>query len=260
MAGKILGIVQARIGSSRLPRKVMLPLGDRTMLAQCIRRLQAATLVDEVVLATSDTEENRPLLEEAARAGVRAYAGSEMDLADRFWQAARLFEADAVVRVTADCPLVDPGVVDRLITLFRSRAGIDLATNNKPSTFPHGLDAEVISFAALDRLWRTTEPGIKREWFTLNFSAEPRQYDVVNLAHDRDLTHLRWTVDYAEDLEFVRAVFAELDRPDRIFVMDDILALLERRPELLKINAAHAGHTVTHSFDEIPDRDKKAFQ
>ncbi len=257
MAGKVLGVVQARIGSTRLPRKVMLPLGDRPMLAQVIRRLKAAQRVDEVVLATADNEENRPLLDVARAEGVRAYAGSETDLADRFYQTALAFGGDAIVRVTADCPLVDPDVADSLVDMFNANPALDLATNNKPSTFPHGLDAEVMSMAALTRLWTETEPGIKREWFTLNFTAEGSPYRWANLPHSADLTHMRWTVDYPEDMEFVAQVFAELDCPDRVFGIAHILDLLARRPDIGRINAVHCNHAVTHSFAEIPERDRK---
>jgi spore coat polysaccharide biosynthesis protein SpsF (cytidylyltransferase family) len=260
MTGKVLGIVQARIGSTRLPHKVMLPLGDRSMLAQCIRRLQAAKRVDEVVLSTADTEENRPLLDLAKEAGVRAFAGSETDLADRFYQTAQAFGGEVIVRITADCPLVDPGVVDRLVERFQQTPGVDLVTNNKPSTFPHGLDTEVMSLAALARIWREAEPGLKREWFTLNFHEPPGAYRVVNVPHSADLTHMRWTVDFPEDMEFVRQVFAHLDRPDRVFGMDEVLDLLKTHPEIGRINAMHCHTTVTHSFSEVPERDRKAHQ
>lgn len=257
MTGKVLGIVQARIGSTRLPGKVMLPLGESTMLAQVIRRLQASKRIDEVVLSTADTEENRPLLEVARQAGVRAYAGSESDLVDRFLQTAQTFGGDVIVRVTADCPLIDPQVVDGVVDLFHATPGVDLATNNKPSTFPHGLDTEVMSLAAIARIWREAEPGLKREWFTLNFTAEPG-YRIVNLPHSADLSHLRWTVDYAEDLDLVQQIFAHLDRPGHIFGIAEILELLERHPEMGAINAMHMGHAVTHNFDSIPERDRKA--
>lgn len=260
MSGKVLGIVQARIGSTRLPRKVLLPLGERTMLAQCIRRLQAAKLVDEVVLSTADTDENRPLLDEAAKAGVRAYAGSELDLVDRFYQTALAFGADIVVRVTADCPLVDPGVVDRLVEVFKANPGVDLVTNNKPSTYPHGLDIEVMSLDALARVWRETEPGIKREWFSLNFHEVPGAYRVMNVPYSTDLTHMRWTVDFPEDMDFARQVFAQLDRPGRVFLMDDVLELLKAHPEIGEINAMHNASHVTHSFAEIPERDRQSHQ
>jgi spore coat polysaccharide biosynthesis protein SpsF (cytidylyltransferase family) len=234
---RVLAIVQGRMNSTRLPGKVALDLNGRPLIAQIIRRVMSARRVDAVVLATADTPENAILRPIADAAGVPLFAGQEIDLVDRFEMTVRAHPADAILRVTGDNPMCDPAIIDALIDCY-ARTGVDFATNNKPPTFPYGLDVEIFSRTALRRLWESTPPGPDRETFTLVFSRPEGGFSITNLRHDRDLSHLRWTVDYPEDLEFARAVYAGLDRIDRIFTMTDVLDLLRREPALGRINSA----------------------
>jgi spore coat polysaccharide biosynthesis protein SpsF len=240
---RIIGIVQARLGSTRLRRKVLLPLGDKPMLWHLVRRMRAAHSLNDVVVATADNEENRPIVEICAAEGIPCYAGSEADLIDRFYQTGRRFEADALVRVTADCPLVDPGVIDSMVNWYReNQSDIDFVANNRPPTYPHGLDAEIFSMTALKRLSDAIRDPFKREWFTLNFTDGSMDFRTKNLPYEHDLSAHRWTVDYAEDMELVRRIFTALDSPDRVFSMADALDLFDRHPELSAINARHVHH------------------
>lgn len=240
---RVVGIIQGRLGSTRLRRKVLAPLGDKPMLWHLVRRLRAATTLNDVVVATADNEENRPIVEICNAEGIPCYAGSETDLVDRFYQAGLAFEADALIRVTGDCPLVDPDIVDRMVSWYRWHDGqVDFMANNRPPSYPHGLDVELFSMKALKRQHDEISDPFQREWFTLNFTDPAMGFRIQNLPFDRDLSSHRWTVDFPEDMELVRQIFAALDRPDRIFHMADVLSLLEKHPELSKINARHVQH------------------
>jgi len=235
---RVLAVVQGRMNSTRLPGKIALDLNGRPLVAQIIRRVLTARRVDAVVLATADTPENTILRPIADAAGVPLFAGQETDLVDRFEMAVRAHPADAILRVTGDNPLCDPTVIDALIERYE-RTGADFATNNKPPTYPYGLDVEIFSRSALRKLWETTPPGPDRETFTLSFSRPDSGFSIANLAYHEDLSHLRWTVDYPEDLDFARAVYARLDRTDAIFTMKDVLDLSRRDPSIARINSKH---------------------
>ena len=213
---RVIGIVQVRMGSTRMPRKVLAPLGDKPMLWHLVRRLRAAHSLNDVVVATADNAENRPIVEICKAEGIPCFAGSEADLVDRFYGTGKAYAADALVRVTGDCPLVDPDVIDEMVTWYRAHAlDIDFVTNNRPPTYPHGLDAEVFSMKALKRLTEEITDPFDREWFTLNFSNPALGFKTHNMPCVRNLSSHRWTVDWAEDMELVRQIFAELDSPTR---------------------------------------------
>lgn len=263
---RIVAVIQGRLGSTRLPGKVLMPLGDRPMIAQIYRRLKAAAELDEVIIATADNAANRPLVEFANDAGLPVFAGQEEDLIDRFLEAGREFGADALLRVTADCPFVDPALADQLADHYRQQAGdIDFIATNRPASYPHGMDMEIISMTALERLWHEETDPFKREWFTLNFcdleGNAQNNYRCRNLPASRPLPHLRLTVDYAEDMAMAERIFAELDRPDSIFGLDDIIELIDAQPEIAQINAMHDGETaadgVARALDEAALEQKK---
>jgi spore coat polysaccharide biosynthesis protein SpsF (cytidylyltransferase family) len=265
---RVVAVIQGRLGSTRLPGKVLMPLGERPMIAQIFRRLKAAGELDEVIIATADNEANRPLVEFARDAGLPVFAGQEEDLIDRFLEAGRAFNADALLRVTADCPFVDPTLVDPMVAVWRRQVGeLDFLANNRPSSYPHGMDMEIIAMPALERLWREETDPFKREWFTLNFcdlEGNPQNaYRCRNLPAAGPLPHLRLTVDYPEDMEMARRIFAELDTPDRVFTLDDIIELIDAQPEIARINAMHGGETaadgVARALDEsLQEQEKEA--
>jgi spore coat polysaccharide biosynthesis protein SpsF len=237
---RTIAILQARTASTRLPGKVMAELLGRPLLARVIERAQAIRGIDQIVVATTIAERDRPLLDLAKSSGAEAFAGSENDVLDRYYQAAQAFDAETLVRLTADCPLLDPAVSERVLVRFR-QGDVDYACNTLPPTFPDGLDTEVFSFAALEQAWQKAKLVSEREHVTPYIWKNPAKFRQANVANDVDLSALRWTVDEPQDLEFVQAVYSHLHHEDAPpFGMADVLALLERQPDLCNINVGIA--------------------
>jgi len=232
---KIVCIIQARMGSTRLKNKALQKILGKTLIEHIFRRLKAAREVDEIVLATSVTKENDILVKHAEKIGLKYYRGSEQDLISRLYQATKKFKADALVRITGDCPLVDPKLVDKMVKIFR-RKKIDFMTNNFPPTFPHGLDINVLPASTLKQLNAEVKNPFHREWFTYYIMENPEKFQIYNLKNPVNLSAMRWTVDYPEDLVFVRKIFKALDRKDKIFTMTDIFKFLKKNPKISKIN------------------------
>lgn len=232
----VVAIVQARMGSSRLPGKVMADLLGRPLLARVLERAQAIRSVDSVILATTRAARDRVLLELAKECDVIPFAGSEDDVLDRYYAAARAVSADIIIRLTADCPLLDPEVTGQVLERFL-QGDVDYASNNHPPTFPDGLDSEVFSFLALEEAWRRARLTSEREHVTPYIWKNPAKFRLSNIASPIDLSAMRWTVDEPADLEFVRAVYAGLCRNNQVpFHVADVLALLAREPALGKLN------------------------
>lgn len=221
-----IAILQARTGSTRLPGKVLMDLAGAPLLVRVLERAQAIPGLDRVVVATTTAERDRPLIDLARQRGIEAFAGSEDDVLDRYYRAAQHFGAGVVVRVTADCPLLDPWVSERVVARYR-QGDVDYVCNTQPPTFPDGLDTEVFSFQALERAWRQATLASEREHVTPYIWKHPDQFRLANVMNEVDLSTLRWTVDEAPDLEFVRAVYTRLYRDERpLFSMQDVLTLL----------------------------------
>ncbi|MBZ5653916.1 MAG: aminotransferase class III-fold pyridoxal phosphate-dependent enzyme [Acidobacteriia bacterium] len=233
--GPVVAIVQARMGSSRLPGKSLADIEGKPMLWHVVKRVKRASLVDRVVVATSTQPADNAIEEMCHAHGIACYRGSENDVLDRFYHAARAERAAKVVRITADCPLTDPEVIDRVIRRFQ-RGDLDYASNAMVRSYPDGLDTEVFSFAALERAWHEASKSSEREHVTPYLRSEKfRTANVEN--HSTCLyQHYRWTVDEAEDLEFIRAVYRGF-REKNDFGMNDVLALLEKNPGLEKMNS-----------------------
>ncbi len=253
MKPRTIAIIQARMSSTRLPGKVLREIAGEPMLARVIERAKRAQLVDEVVLATTTDPSDDPVAAFCAERGYNFTRGSLNDVLDRYYQAAKEYKAEVIVRLTADCPVLDPDVVDETIRAQRE-GNFDFVANRLPPpmgrSFPIGLDTEVCTFAALERAWKEADKKHQREHVmpylyenttlnaenrTLQTGTSPRGFKIALVNHVPDYGSLRWTVDTPEDLEFVRQVFARFEHDD--FDWQDILALLEREPELAKINA-----------------------
>jgi spore coat polysaccharide biosynthesis protein SpsF len=236
MSITVLCILQARMSSVRLPGKVLRPILGRPMLAWQIERIQRATGIDALCVATSTESADTAIAEQCATIGVDCYRGSLNDVLDRYYQAAQRYEAGHVMRLTADCPLVEPSVLDLIVDKHLGD-GNDYTSNVHERSYPDGLDAELFTTAALQRAWRQAQSPFEREHVTpyLYRTGPPLKRGVVKDEADR--SRLRWTVDYPEDFEFVSRVFEALvpTKPD--FDMHDVLALLSRRPDLTLINA-----------------------
>lgn len=233
--GKVVAIIQARVGSTRLPKKVLKKILGKPMLWHLINRVKKARLVDEIVLATTTKREDKSLLELAKESGVNSYAGSEDDVLDRYFQAATKFGADVIVRVTADCPLIDPQVVDNVVKQFLD-GSFDYASNTVKLSYPDGLDTEVFSYEALKRAWEGAKRSSEREHVTSYIRNHPEKFKIGSVEHAKDFSGMRWTVDTEEDFKFVSGIYKRLYTKGRIFLMKDILKLLGNQPELMEIN------------------------
>lgn len=231
---RIVAIVQARMGSSRLPGKVLADIGGRTMLARVVRRLSRARLVHQIVVATSLAEADDVISDECQRLLVPSFRGSEQDVLDRFQQAASTHGADVVVRITSDCPMIDPEIVDQVVAAFLEHRP-DYASNTLTRTYPRGLDTEVMASTALRRAWEDATSGYQREHVTPYIYENPDRFRLLPVRGALDLSEGRWTVDTLDDLAFVRAVYARIGDAEG-FGWRDTLELLAREPQLRELN------------------------
>jgi len=221
------------MGSTRFPKKVMQPISGIPLIGVLLERLAGAKLVDQIVLATPQDPRDEPLATYVRDLGYSVYQGSENDVLDRYYRAAIAANADAVVRVTGDCPLIDPEVVDSVCRQFMD-SGVDYASNTLPPTFPDGLDTEVFSFDALETAWKNAKGSDQREHVT-PFLRDSKTFRCLNVASPSDHSPERWTVDAPEDLDVVRRVFEHF-HPRRNFSWLEVLALRESHPELFMSN------------------------
>ena len=233
--GPVVAIIQARMGSSRLPGKSLAEIEKRPMLWHVIQRVKRATLVDRVAVATSVAPADDAIEKMCRENDVPCYRGSENDVLDRFYHAARAEKAAQVVRVTADCPLIDPEVIDRVVRRFQ-RGDLDYASNAMVRSYPDGLDTEIFSFSALERAWHEASKSSEREHVTPYLRSD--KFRTANVENDSTFLyqHYRWTVDEAQDLEFIRAVYKAF-REEESFGMKDVFELIEKNPGLEKMNS-----------------------
>jgi len=222
------------MGSTRLPGKVLMDLAGDTVLARVIERLRRARSVHRVAVATSTASADDAVTLECERLGAEVFRGSEDDVLDRYSRAARAFSADVVVRITADCPLIEPEIVDRTVEAFLEQKP-DYASNVLVRTYPRGLDTEVFTLQALERANREASMKYEREHVTPYLYEHPELFRLHSVTGDRNLASLRWTLDTQQDLDFVRSVYSRLSVAD--FSWTDVLGLLEKEPELLGLNA-----------------------
>lgn len=234
---KTVCIIEARLRSTRLPGKVLLPILGKPMLELMVERLTRARSVDELVIATTDQPADAAIAELGARLGVGVFRGSEEDVLARVLGAARAFDADVVVETTGDCPLHDPAIIDKVVADF-GIGGADFVSNTLPYTTPRGTDVRVFTTDALAEIDRSTDDPADREHVSLHFWEHPEKYRLRNVetALPAFAADLRLTVDTPEDLELVRCIFEELYPVNAQFTLYDVLDLLERRPELAEIN------------------------
>lgn len=254
---KTVAIIQARTGSTRLPNKVLADIGGRSMLARVVCRTQRAQRLDAVVVATTTADADRVIVDACQALGVTVSRGSELDVLDRYYQAARNVGAEVVVRITSDCPMIDPEVIDQVLDEF-SRHTPDYACNFEGRTFPRGLETEAMTFEALERAWKQAEDAYQRVHVTPYIYQHPEIFrllsvrceddwmgSIVGNAEDgntadgnteqRSAEEWRWTVDTPQDLELVRALYARLGNDDR-FSWRQVLTVLAAEPQLAEIN------------------------
>lgn len=236
---KKVAIVQARMTSTRLPGKVLMDLGGRPMLARQLDRLKACEMLDEIVVATTTNGTDNPVVDLCRGRGVRFFRGSEHDVLGRYVGAAREAAADVVVRITADCPLIDPQITDRVISeLVNNSSACDYASNARRRTFPRGLDVEALFLDALLRVDRLATSEAAREHVTLFPTYErPELFLCRDVVDDADHSDLRWTVDTQTDMELVRMIFDGLEMAGRTVFYPEILEYVLAHPQLSSLNA-----------------------
>lgn len=232
----VVGILQARTNSSRLPGKVLMNILDEPMILHQLRRLKNSLLLDEIIVATSFENSDDALAEVCAVAGYRVFRGSLNDVLDRFFKAIEDDSYDHIVRLTGDCPLTDSEVIDKIIRRHLQTDN-DYTSNGLNPTYPDGLDVEIFKYSALANAWENAVLPSHREHVTPYIYAHPENFSLENYENDRDLSAMRWTVDEAEDFEFVTEVYRNLYPSNANFTMTDVLDLLDNRPDIMTINS-----------------------
>ena len=228
-----IAIVQARMGSTRFPNKVMRHILKVPMIEFLLNRLSLAKQIDRIILATSEDPRNQPLVKHVRSLGYEVYQGSEDDVLDRYYQAACIDEPEIVVRITGDCPLIDPELVDRAIMTFRE-SGVDYLSNISPPTYPDGLDVEVFTFIALTQAWQSATHPHEREHVT-PYLRESGKFKLLGINHTEDQSKQRWTVDEPEDFIVIKNIF-EYFKPRQNFSWLEVLNLQQNQPELFLEN------------------------
>ena len=228
-------IVQARMTSTRLPGKVLLPLAGEPMLTRLVERLRRVQRADGIVIATTTNATDDPIAALCAQLGVPCHRGSEHDVLSRYADAARLHGADVVVRITSDCPLIDPALIDQVIATHEEGSS-DYVSNMLPPTWPYGMAVEVFSAAALAQAHAEATQAAEREHVTPFIYWHPERYRLRNVASPVNLSQHRWTVDTPEDYELVSRLFDHLMPTHPHFTQADVLALLDHYPDWIAIN------------------------
>jgi spore coat polysaccharide biosynthesis protein SpsF len=255
--GAILAVIQARMSSTRLPGKVLKPLLGKPMLVRQVERVKRSVLIDRLLVATSVAAEDAAIERLCAELGVECCRGSLDDVLDRFYRAAQPCNPTYVVRLTGDCPLTDPDLIDAVIR-FCVNGGYDYASNALQPTFPDGLDVAVLRFSCLENAWREARLGSQREHVTPFIYNQPRRFNIGSYVNAVDYSHLRWTVDEPEDFELVERIYQALYPQNRAFASTDILALLQRHPEIVTNTGIprNQGYLESLRRDTLPLRNK----
>lgn len=232
----ITALIQARLGSTRLPGKTLMLIEGESLLGHLVKRIKASRYVNDIVIATTTNERDNAIVEFAKAENLKFYCGSEDDVLDRFYQASVLYRLETIVRVTPDCPMLDPKVMDCVISEFLE-GNYDYVSNVITPTFPDGLDTEVFSFKTLEKTWHEAKLPSERENVTAYILKHPKLFRQFNVRREgEDLSWMRWTVDTQRDLEFVKGIFQRLVSRG-IFHEDDVIEVLRKNPDMLKINS-----------------------
>ena len=243
-------IIQARMGSSRLPGKVMQKIdNDNTVLDYVIKQLKSAKKIERILVATTTLAEDDIICEHLFSQKIEFYRGSSEDVLDRYYQCAKKFSIDTIVRITADNPLIDPNIVDLVVNEYKNHR-CDFATNTIHRTFPYGTEVEIFSFEALEKAWKNAKKPSEREHVTLFIRDPQNGFKLTNTEYQKDLSHLRYTVDRVEDLKLVKEIVKNiLTRP---ILIQNILDLYKNKPEIFEINknVKHDGHLSSLKKDE----------
>ena len=227
-------IIQARTGSHRLPKKVLASIEKKPMIWHVINRLKKVNGIDQIILATTKNKEDEKLIQIANNCDIEIFQGKANNVLDRYYNCSIKFNADPIIRITADCPLIDYEVINKMLQIFKLNK-FDYICNNLPSTFPDGLDVEIFSFKSLKKSFEKAKLKSEREHVTPFIRKNKNNFKIYNYKNKKDLSKYRFTVDEKEDLKFIRKIFTKF-QPQTNIVLNDILKVLDENPELLKIN------------------------
>lgn len=231
----ILAIIQARMGSTRLPGKMMMRIGGKTLVRHCIDQVKQAQNIDQVVVATTTGTDDDQLVQEIRRSDCDFTRGSADDVLDRFYRTAQARQADVIIRINGDCPFIDPAVIDETVQFFLDhRDSYDYVSNVHPPSLPDGYDVEVCTLEALERAWKTTDMKSQREHVTTAIWEFPKEYRIGVFRHDEDLSAIRIVADEEEDLVLLREIYAKLNgKPINLM---NVIDIIREHPELLETN------------------------
>jgi spore coat polysaccharide biosynthesis protein SpsF len=237
----IIAIIQARMGSSRLPKKVLMDIEGTPSLKFMINRVESSKLIDKIIVATTNEKKDNEIVKFCIDNDILFYRGSENDVLDRYYQAAKEYEAKTIIRLTSDCPLIDPDLIDETINLFIQKK-VDYASNAVPpetKKYPDGSDVEVFSFKALERAWTESKDLKDREHVTFYFWKRGKDFTTAMLGNEYDWGKYRITVDYKEDIDLVREIVKKLNDQNMFGSTKEIIEIIESDEELFKINSMH---------------------
>jgi len=255
---KTVAIIQARMGSSRLPGKVMMPIVSKPVLWHVVERVKRAKLINQVVVATSTNPEDKKIVDFCEINNIEVFKGSQNDVLDRYFKCAKKYHAKFIVRITADCPLIDPQLIDKLIRkIFKGRydyIGIAIGggvVTSKIYRFPQGLDAEIFTFNALREAWKETTDPVDREHVSVYIWRNDKKFKLGQpLSAEKDYSKFRLTLDWLEDLKLIRKIYGKLYKKKRYFNYKDVISLLGKHPSLAAINSQYLGKTHERFYRE----------
>lgn len=234
---KKVAIIQARIGSTRLPGKVLKDITGKPILWHVVNRLGSNKLIDQLIVATTDDPEDDLIENVCKKNRLNFYRGSQGDVLDRYYQTAKIYHADLIIRITADCPLIDPAIVDKVIKHYLdNEEKVDYVSNTLQRTYPRGMDVEAFSFEILEIAWEKAKKQHQREHVTPYIYENSDLFSVSNVKNENDLSSLRLTVDEDKDLQLVREIYKRLYKKDSIFYLKSIIELFKKSPKLKSIN------------------------
>ena len=237
----ILAIIQARMGSSRLPGKVLMNIKNKPLLKFMVDRVKMSRLVNKIVIATTVDSEDNPIVDFCETNNILYYRGSVDDVLDRYFKVAKKYSAKTIVRLTGDCPLCDPNLIDQTINLFNDMK-VDYASNTVPpeiKKYPDGTDVEVFNFKSLKKAWTETKDIKDREHVTFYFWKRNKEFTLALLDNKNNWGKYRITVDYKKDLDVVREIVNELEKKNKFGYVEEIVEILEKKPNIKKINSMY---------------------
>jgi spore coat polysaccharide biosynthesis protein SpsF len=231
----INAIIQARVGSTRLPSKVFAEIEGKPFLWHVVNRLKQSKYLDSIIIATTINKNDDIIASWSEENDVKCYRGSENNVLERYYEAAKHYSSETIIRITADDPFKDYQIMDAVIEKFQTE-GVDFACNNNPPSYPEGIDIEVFSFEAIEKAYLNAKSTFEKEHVTQYFYKNPETFKISNLKNKENLSSLRWTVDEEKDLVMTRKVYSELFPIKEVFLMNDILELINEKPEIAAIN------------------------